>query len=53
MLANILLKTNGKFILPINDKEIIIIGGIFGGETMIYDKITGNISWQNEVYVKK
>ncbi|MCJ7471491.1 MAG: beta-lactamase family protein [Actinobacteria bacterium] len=53
IIDNILLTTNGKFILPINDKEIIIIGGIFGGETMIYDKITGNILWQNEVYIKK
>lgn len=53
IIDHVLLTTNGKFILPINDKEIIIIGGIFGGETMIYDKTTGNISWQNEVYIKK
>jgi CubicO group peptidase (beta-lactamase class C family) len=53
ILDNILLATNGKFIYPINDKEIVIIGGIFGGETMEYDEVTGNITWQNEVYVKK
>ena len=35
---------------PISNTEIIIVGGIFDGETMIYDNEVGDIMWQNVVY---
>ena len=47
---NILLTTDKKTLKPISDTEIIIVGGVFDGETMIYDDETGNITWQNVVY---
>lgn len=47
---NVLLTTDGKVLIPINNTEIIIIGGVFDGETMIYDVETGNITWQNVIY---
>ncbi len=43
-------ETDGKVIKPLNNEEIIIVGGIFDGETMTYDEMTGNITWQNVVY---
>jgi len=42
-----LLITDGKILKPTSDTEIIIVGGVFDGETMIYDKTTGNIIWQD------
>jgi hypothetical protein len=30
---------------PINDKEILTVGGFWGGETMFYDNETGYLSW--------
>ena len=47
---NGLLTSYGKVLNPINNTEIIIVGGIYDGETMIYDDETGNITWQNVVY---
>lgn len=47
---NVLLTSDGKVLKPINNTEIIIVGGIYDGETMIYDDETGNITWQNVVY---
>jgi hypothetical protein len=50
---NVLLTTDGKVLKPISNTEIIIVGGVFDGETMIYDEMTGNITWQNVVYKPK
>ena len=47
---NVLVTTGQKAIVPLNDKELIIIGGPFDGETMLYDNDTGNITWQNVIY---
>ncbi len=47
---NVLLTSDNKVLKPISDTEIIIVGGIYDGETMIYDDVTGNITWQNIVY---
>ena len=47
---SVLLTSDNKILKPINDTEIIIVGGIFDGETMIYDAETGNITWQNVIY---
>jgi CubicO group peptidase (beta-lactamase class C family) len=38
---------------PITDTEILLVGGIFDGETMAYDAQTGNIVWQNVIYKPK
>ena len=47
---NVLLTSDGKVLKPISDREIIIVGGIYDGETMIRDDETGDITWQNVVY---
>jgi CubicO group peptidase (beta-lactamase class C family) len=47
---NVLLTSDNKVLKPISNTEIIIVGGIFDGETMIYDSQTGNITWQNVIY---
>jgi len=47
---DVLLTTDNKILKPISDTEIIIVGGVFDGETMIYNDETGNITWQNVVY---
>jgi hypothetical protein len=47
---NVLLTSDNKVLKPISSTEIIIVGGIFDGETMIYDSQTGNITWQNVIY---
>ena len=47
---NVLIMTGEKTIIPITETEIIIIGGPFDGETMLYDKDTGTIIWQNVIY---
>lgn len=52
IIDNVLLTTNGKILTTISEKEIMIVGGIFDGEIMIYDEAAGNITWQNEVYIK-
>ena len=44
---NVLSTSSGRILVPINDTEIIIVGGINDGETMIYDDETGSITWQN------
>ncbi|HEX74164.1 MAG TPA: hypothetical protein G4N93_03345 [Dehalococcoidia bacterium] len=49
----ILMVSNGKYLKPISDTEIQIVGGIFDGETMIYDAETGSITWQNLIYRPK
>jgi len=46
----VLLTSDEKVLTPISDTEIIIVGGIFDGETMIYNKETGDITWQNVIY---
>lgn len=47
---DILFSTSNMMLWPLDDETIIIIGGIFGGETMLYDKNTGNITWQHLIY---
>jgi CubicO group peptidase (beta-lactamase class C family) len=47
---NVLLTSDDKVLKPISNTEIIIVGGIFDGETMIYDSQTSNITWQNVIY---
>lgn len=47
---NVLL-TSESLVLKTDDNATIkIVGGVFGGETMIYDEITGNITWQHLIY---
>jgi hypothetical protein len=46
----VLLTSDNRILGPISDTEILIIGGIFDGETMIYDSQTGTITWQNVIY---
>jgi hypothetical protein len=45
-----LLTSDNKVLKPISNTEILIVGGIFDGETMIYDTQTGTITWQNVIY---
>lgn len=48
---NVLLLSGLKAALwPLNDSEILILGGPFGGETMTYDRESGNITRQNMIY---
>jgi CubicO group peptidase (beta-lactamase class C family) len=46
----VLLTSDNKVLKPISNTEILIVGGIFDGETMIYDAQTGTITWQNVIY---
>ena len=46
----VLVTSDGRVLKPISDTEILIVGGIFDGETMIYDTQTGTITWQNVIY---
>ena len=46
----VLLTSDEKVLKPISDTEILIVGGIFDGETMIYDTQIGTITWQNVIY---
>ncbi len=48
--GNVLLTTDSRVLKPISNTEIVIVGGVFDGETMIYDDETGSITWQNVVY---
>lgn len=48
--GDVLMTADSKILKPISNTEIIIVGGIFDGETMVYDEETGNITWQNVVY---
>jgi len=46
----VLRTADGRGLKPRSDTEIAIIGGVFDGETMVRDSLTGNITWQNEAY---
>jgi hypothetical protein len=46
----VLLTSDNKVLEPVSDTEILIVGGIFDGETMIYDTEAGTITWQNVIY---
>jgi len=35
---------------PISSREILIVGGAFDGETMVYEEETGNLFWQDVIY---
>ena len=48
---NVLFTSDGKVLRPNNTNNIIITGGIFDGETMIYDEQTGSITWQHSIYM--
>jgi hypothetical protein len=50
---NVLSTSDGRLLLPIGNNDIIIIGGIFDGETMVYDDETGSITWQDRVFRPK
>lgn len=46
-----ILQTSSKLILlPISETEIRIVGGIYDGEIMIFDKSDRTITWQNLIY---
>lgn len=47
---NILKASNEMILYPYNEDNIVIVGGIFDGETMTYDKNTGDITWQSFIY---
>jgi hypothetical protein len=51
--GDVLLTSDNKVLKAINETEIIIVGGIFDGETMIRDIATGSITWQDVVYEPK
>jgi hypothetical protein len=46
----VLQTSDNKILKPISNTEILIVGGIFDGETMIYNTETGEITWQNVIY---
>ena len=46
----VLYMSDGKVLRQKSSTELIIVGGIFDGETMTYDKKSGNITWQHTVY---
>jgi CubicO group peptidase (beta-lactamase class C family) len=46
----VLLTSDSKVLRSISNTGILIVGGIFDGETMIYDTQTGTITWQNVIY---
>jgi CubicO group peptidase (beta-lactamase class C family) len=46
----VLLTSDNNVLKPISNTEILIVGGIFDGETMICDTHTGTITWQNVIY---
>lgn len=48
--GGVLMTSDKKVLRPVSNTEILIVGGIFDGETMIYDSQTGTITWQNVVY---
>jgi CubicO group peptidase (beta-lactamase class C family) len=35
---------------PIGETEILLVGGVFDGETILYDKRSGSLTWQDKVY---
>lgn len=39
-------------LMPLNDNELVILGGLFDGETILYDPMTGYLTWQDVVYYK-
>ena len=47
----VLLMSGGKAILPIGTEKIRIVGGIYDGETMVYDAQSGSITWQQVIYM--
>lgn len=47
---NVLFTTGGMVLSTTSDNEITITGGVFGGETMIYDEETGYLTWQHLIY---
>jgi len=42
--------SSGKYLIPSEDGNILICGGVFDGEKMTYDSSAGTISWQNCIY---
>ena len=46
----LLLPSHRAVLMPLNDMELVIRGGLFDGETMLYDPVTGYITWQDVVY---
>lgn len=55
--AEIIIRDNIIFIpshravlLPLSDTELVIQGGLFDGETLIYDHQSGYLTWQDVIY---
>lgn len=46
----VLQMSDGKVLLPKGESVIIIVGGIFSGETMVYKEESGEIFWQHVIY---
>ncbi|HPI98931.1 MAG TPA: hypothetical protein PLV56_09310, partial [Synergistales bacterium] len=37
-------------LFPLSDIELVIQGGLFDGETIIYDPQSGYLTWQDVIY---
>jgi len=46
----VLKTSDGKMLLPVDDSLIRIVGGIFDGEIMEYDEISGELIWQGFIF---
>jgi len=44
------LPSHRAFLKPLSDTELIIQGGLFDGETILYDPQSGYLTWQDVVY---
>jgi hypothetical protein len=40
-------------LIPLNEIEILMVGGVFDGEIMLRDRDSGNISWSSQIYQPK
>lgn len=49
----VLKMSDGKFLLPLDEGRISIVGGIYDGEIMELDEVDGTITWQNFVYLRR
>lgn len=46
----LLLMSDGRVLLPVNETMIRIVGGIFDGEIMEYEKSSGELIWQGIIF---
>ena len=47
---DVLYTSDEKILKTTNSDMVIVVGGVFSGETMLFDKQSGNITWQHLVY---